>query len=196
MYTPKKFQITDENTIEAFISQNPFAILASENNKKIEVTHLPINRFNDGKLCGHVALANIHSKIDEEKEVCFVFNGEHAYISPRYYKSTFNVPTWNYSAIHIYGNVKYIEDNDKVLLLLKELTEIYEGQNGWKLPNEEKYNNLTKFIRFFEINVTSIEAKFKFSQNKSDEDIAEVIKSLEEDGQVEVARFMKNETGK
>jgi len=93
VYSPEAFKITDEKIIEEFIAKNPFAILTSENNGKIEVTHLPINRFKDGKLYGHLAKANIHSNIDEIKEVCFIFNGEHAYISPTYYK-TFNVSMW------------------------------------------------------------------------------------------------------
>ena len=194
MYTPEAFKITDENIIEEFIRNNPFAILTSENNGKIEVTHLPINRFKDGKLYGHLAKANIHSNIDETKEVCFIFNGEHAYISPTYYESTFNVPTWNYSAVHIYGNIQYIDDKEKVWELLNETTEIYEGQNGWKLPQEEKFKDLTKFIRFFEIRVTNIEAKFKFNQNKTKEDIEKVIQSLRDNKQIEVANFMEHIT--
>ncbi len=61
----------------------------------------------------------------------------------------------------------------KLLKLLNEVVEIYEGQNGWKLPQEDKFKDLTKFIRFFEINVTSIEAKF--NQNKTKKDIEKVI---------------------
>lgn len=194
MYTPEAFKITDENIIEEFIANNPFAILTSENNGKIEVTHLPINRFRDGKLYGHVAKANIHSNIDEEKEVCFIFNGEHAYISPTYYETAFNVPTWNYSAVHIYGNIQYIDDKEKVWELLNETTAIYEDQNGWKLPQEEKFKDLTKFIRFFEIKVTNIEAKFKFNQNKTKEDIEKVIQSLRDNKQIAVANFMEHIT--
>ena len=192
MYSPDAFKITDENIIEEFIAQNPFAILTSENNGKIEVTHLPINRFKDGKLYGHLAKANTHSNIDETKEVCFIFNGAHAYISPTYYETSFNVPTWNYSAVHIYGNIKYINDDQKVWELLTETTEIYEGQNGWKLPQEEKFKDLTKFLSFFEINVTNIEAKFKFNQNKSKEDIKKVIQSLKDNKQIEVASLMEH----
>ena len=191
MYSPDIFKITDENIIEEFIAKNPFAILTSENNGKIEITHLPINRFKDGKLYGHLAKANIHANIDDIKEVCFIFNGEHAYISPTYYKSTFNVPTWNYSTVHIYGNIKYIDESEKVWQLLHETTEIYEGQNGWKLAEKEKFKDLTKFLRFFEINVINIEAKFKFSQNKSQEDIDKVIQCLKDNKQIEVANFME-----
>ena len=191
MYSPEAFKITDPNIIEEFISKNPFAILTSENNGKIEITHLPINRFKDDKLYGHIAKANIHSNINEEQEVCFIFNGEHAYVSPKYYESTFNVPTWNYSAVHIYGKIEYINDNEKVWQLLQETTEIYEGPNGWKLPQEKKFQDLTQFIRFFRINITHIEAKFKFNQNKTKEDIEKVIQSLRNNKQIEVANFMK-----
>ena len=194
MYTPEAFNITDKKMIEEFIAKNPFAILTSEENGKIEVTHLPINRFKDAKLYGHLAKANIHSNIDETKEVCFIFSGEHTYISPTYYETTFNVPTWNYSAVHIYGNVKYIDDTEKVWDLLNETTMIYEGKDGWKLPQEEKFKDLTKYIRFFEINVTNIEAKFKFNQNKSREDIEKVIQSLRDKKQIEVADFMEHIT--
>ena len=194
MYSLEAFKITDENIIEEFIAKNPFAILTSEHNRKIEVTHLPINRLKDGKLYGHLAKANIHSNIDETKEVCFIFNGEHAYISPTYYETPFHVPTWNYSAVHIYGNIKYIDDNEQVWNLLNEMTEIYESENGWKLPQEEKFKDLTKFIRFFEINITDIEAKFKFNQNKTKEDIEKVIQSLKDGEQIEVANFMEHIT--
>jgi len=178
MYSPKAFKITDKALIEEFIEANPFAILTSEHNGKIKVTHLPINRLKDGKFYGHIAKANDHANIDINKEVCFIFNGEHAYISPSYYTSSFNVPTWNYSTVHIYGNLHYIEDKNHVWEILKETTEIYEGNDGWKLPEEKEFQNLTQSIRCFEIQVSHIEAKFKFNQNKSSEDIESVINSL------------------
>jgi transcriptional regulator len=194
VYSPEAFKITDEKSIEAFIAKHPFAILTSERNGKIEVTHLPINRFKDGKLYGHIAKENIHANIDEEKEVCFIFTGEHAYISPNYYASTFNVPTWNYSTVHVYGKIQYIDNTEKIWQLLKETTEIYEGKDGWKLPQEEKFKELIGFIRFFEIIVTNIEAKFKFNQNKTQEDIEKVIQSLRDNEQIEVADFMESVT--
>jgi len=38
VYSPEAFKITDKE----IIAKNPFAILTSENNGKIEITHLPI----------------------------------------------------------------------------------------------------------------------------------------------------------
>ena len=191
MYTPKAFKITDEVVINQFIKDNPFAILTSCEKEKIEVTHLPIFRLNDGKLYGHISKNNAHASIDKEKEVCFIFNGQHAYISPNYYVSEFNVPTWNYSAVHVYGRMKYIDDPKQTWLLLEEFTKYQEREEGWKLPAEEKYKALADFIRFFEIDVTYIEAKFKFSQNKSIEDIEKVIMNLRDNGQKKLADFIE-----
>jgi len=191
LYLPDVFKVTDENIIEEFISKYPFAMLTSQINGKIEVTHLPINRFKDGKLYGHVSLNNIHSNIDKEDEVCFIFNGAHAYISPKYYETEFNVPTWNYSTVHIYGKIEYINNDEEVWKLLSETTEIYEGKDGWNLPNEDKFKDLAKYIRFFEINITNIEAKFKFSQNKTKEDVLKVIHCLKDNNQIEASDFME-----
>jgi len=196
MYSPKSFQITDQTIIEEFIKANPFATLTSEHNGKIQVTHLPINRLKDGKLYGHVAKANEHASISSTQEVCFIFNGPHAYISPTYYQSSFNVPTWNYSAVHMYGNIHYIDNQDKVWNLLQQTTETYEGKSGWQLPEKKEFQGLTQAIRFFEIKVTRVEAKFKFNQNKSSEDIENVINSLKKSGQIEVSNFMEKVTKK
>lgn len=62
------------------------------------------------------------------------------------------------------------------------------------MPEEEKFKDLTKFLSFFEVNVTNIEAKFKFNQNKSKEDIEKVIQSLKNNKQIEVASFMEHIT--
>ena len=42
MYTPEAFNITDENIIEEFIAKNPFAILISEENGKIEIIYFSL----------------------------------------------------------------------------------------------------------------------------------------------------------
>ena len=91
----------------------------------------------------------------------------------------------------MFRGFNYIDDREKVWELLKEITEVYENTNGWKLPEEEKFKDLTSYIRFFSIDIKNIEAKFKFSQNKSKEDIESVIRSLEKNNQTKVANFMQ-----
>lgn len=191
MYIPESFKVEDQHVIEKFINKYPFAILTSVHQGKILATHLPITRLKDGKLYGHIAKANPQSNLTSDDEICVIFSGEHAYISPTYYVSSFVAPTWNYSAVHLYGTVDFIDDYEMTWKLIAEQTEIYEGQDGWKLPNDQELKELIEFLRFFEIKVIHVEAKFKFNQNKSSEDQFSVIDSLKKDDKEQVAKFME-----
>jgi transcriptional regulator len=191
MYTPEPFNIDDQRTIGAFIRANPLATVAAHIDGKTEATHIPIDRLSDGSYYGHLARNNPLSRVDKNQELLVIFTGPHAYISPTMYASEFNVPTWNYSAVHCYGHIAFIDDAARTWELFQELVERYEGRDGWKLPNEERFRNLLGHIRFFEFHVERIEAKFKFSQNKPDADVARVISGLRAEGNREAADFME-----
>jgi transcriptional regulator len=194
MYLPEPFKTTDDSSIHEFIKSNPFATVVSNIDERIEATHMPIDRFQDGKYYGHFALNNPQTGIKDTQDVLLIFAGPHAYVSPTMYASDFNVPTWNYSAVHCYGNIHFIDDEANIWALFNELVERYEGKEGWKLPGDERFKNLTKHIRFFEFKVKRIEAKFKFNQNKSDEDIESVITELRSAGNKDAADFMERIT--
>ena len=196
MYTPKTFKVEDGQQIEEFLAANPFAILISAIDGKIEATHLPINRFGNGKWYGHIAKANQQIEIKDFEEVCLIFSGPHTYVSPNYYKTDFNVPTWNYSAVHYYGKIMFIDDEALSWKLIQELVELHEGENGWRVPKDEKYKNLTNHIRFFEFIPSKLEAAFKFNQNKTREDIQSVIEAMKNSNKLEVAEFMTRVTNR
>ncbi len=53
-------------------------------------------------LTGHWARPNPQWRDIESQRVLFMFQGPHAYISPRWYADTTKqVPTWNYVAAHV-----------------------------------------------------------------------------------------------
>jgi transcriptional regulator len=110
------------------------------------------------------------------------------------YVSDITPPTWNYSAVHCYGNIHFIDDETEIRNLFHELVERYEGKDGWKLTDEKKFKDLIKFVRFFEFKIENIEAKFKFNQNISDEDIKSVISGLRGVGIKNAADFMERIT--
>lgn len=175
MYSPKSFIVEDPAVIRDIVEKNPFAIMVTSDST---ITHLPINQFADGKLYGHCARANNHAKQEVGTKVVAIFTGPHAYISPRYYSSEFNVPTWNYAAVHCHAEIHYIDDNDIAWNLFKEMVEIYEGKDGWVLPEEDTYKDLLNGIRFFELRNPRYEAKAKFNQNKQSDDVVSVIEHL------------------
>jgi transcriptional regulator len=190
MYIPQAFRMEDPHQIEAFLKDNPFAVLITADDGHIHATHLPILRFKDGKLYGHIAKANPQAEVAENASVLVIFSGPHAYIRPKWYRSDFNLPTWNYGAVHCQGRIVFIEEPSKVWSLLKEMVEILEGKGGWRLSEGKGYDKLISGIRFFEFIATKTEAQFKLSQNKKPDGIAGVIEGLRSDGYTDIAEFM------
>ena len=131
MYPPKPFKVDDPDTIWSFIEKYPFAILFTKDG---HLTHLPINRFSDGNLYGHCARANAQANLKKGTDVTAVFLGPHAYISPHFYSSDFNVPTWNYSAVHCQAMISYIDDESEVWQLLTEWSLFLREKTGGNFP--------------------------------------------------------------
>jgi transcriptional regulator len=190
MYTPKAFNIDEPEWIEAFMAVHSFATLTAVVAGEVEATHVPLNRLG-GDICGHVAVGNALARLEDGTTATAIFHGPHAYISPRYYHTEFNVPTWNYAAVHCRGRLRYIDDPTAVWRLFHEMVAVYEGREGWHLPAEDRYQAMLKGIRFFCLEECRFEAKAKFSQNKGRDDIAAVVEALEAGGQKEVADLMR-----
>jgi transcriptional regulator len=137
------------------------------------------------KLLGHLARRNpqwVHFRGNQS--VLAIFNGPHSYITPSWYVSGRDVPTWNYAVVHASGPVKLIEDFDGLTDILKKMTARFEsGPRRWEfeLPDDlTDASALTSAIVGFELLAEKIDAKFKLSQNRSKEDQQGVVEGLSE----------------
>jgi len=176
MYIPKSFKITEKEAF-TFILSNAFGQLISTHQGRLVSSHLPflIDQKQNLLSC-HLAKANPQWQQLENQEVLVSFQGPHDYISPSWYQSG-GVPTWNYQAVHVYGQVKIIHHADRLKKLVNQLTEIYES--NFKQPWLPEYNPaMLKAIVGVEISITEIQGKYKLSQNKSQQDQTNVIQQL------------------
>jgi transcriptional regulator len=187
VYLPSAFQENDLETIRAFVRRHDFGILLTQGAGGWGVTHLPLlleGRPDGGDaLRGHVARANPHwREFESGREALVVFQGPHGYVSPTWYASQANVPTWNYATVHAYGSPRILEDPAETRRLLEDLTLRYEGaeSDSWRLSDlpEEYLDRMTRAIVGFEMPVSRWEAKFKLSQNRSEEDRRRVAEGL------------------
>ena len=64
---------------------------------------------NGTKVLAHVARQNPQHAEIEGQEVLITLTGPHDYLSPSWYSGP-GVPTWNYQAVHIYGQCRVIND--------------------------------------------------------------------------------------
>jgi transcriptional regulator len=198
MYIPKHFKVEDEDMIYEFITKHSFATLFSQHNGSPYATHLPLilNR-DEGVLSGHFARPNSQWKDIEKQEVLAIFHGPHSYISPSWYETNQAVPTWNYVSVHVYGTVELIQNDEELMMSLKEMVQIYEAPtSSYKIDesNTEYVKGLKRGVVGFKLTINKIEGKWKLSQNHSEERQHLIIKNLEEsssDQTKQIADLMK-----
>jgi transcriptional regulator len=207
VYIPEHFRLRHDDDAISFMRANPFAILISSTESGPFATHLPLfvqpqKEGQDVLLRGHVAKANPHWRYLEQQAQCLtIFHGPHSYISPSNYTARESVPTWNYAAVHVYGNARVFSADSsehEVHAMLQDLTNTFEPayRQQWDGLSAKYRDNMLRQIVGFEIVATSVEGKFKLSQNRPREDQAKVIASLEnaEDSAVSgVSRLMREQ---
>ncbi len=204
MYIPKAFVETDTEKLFDFIEANSFGILFSQRNGQPFATHLPflLERSSEstGWLWGHMARANPHWH-DLEGEILVVFPGPHAYISPAWYEEDQTVPTWNYVAVHVYGQISLIDDNEQLLKIVAESAKFYEAARPapWTLDTAQEYiHKLLKGIVGFKIEITRLEGKWKLNQNHSSirqEKVVNALRQLPGQNSQEIAQLMAGNLG-
>lgn len=183
MYTPKLNRKENTEELHAFIRMNGFGILVSTVAGKPWASHIPLLLSADGKkLSGHIARGNKQWKEwNTETEILAIFSGPHTYISSSWYDHE-NVPTWNYIAVHVYGQLKILSDQE-LLHSLKELTDKYEKQSERPVSVEKMNPDFVKKemlgIVGFEIEITKIEATYKLSQNRDAKNHDAIVSQLE-----------------
>jgi transcriptional regulator len=204
VYIPEYFRVRDHEDAIKFMRANPFAILISSTESGPFATHLPIFvRAEKGEekiiLRGHVAKANPHWRYLEQDPQCLtIFHGPHSYISPSNYAARESVPTWNYGAVHLYGNAQVFSSPETLQGILHELMQTFEPVYAlqWASLDEAYRERMLRQIVGLEIEVTKVEAKFKLGQNRPREDQQNMIASLEKADDTAasgVARLMKDQ---
>ncbi len=186
MHIPKYYREEDRERIVAFLKANSFPTLVSRDGEKLAATHLPVEVIEnaDGSLTilGHMSRANPQWKSFGEQEVLLIFQGPHAYISPRWYNHV-NVPTWNYVNVHVYGRARMVA-GEELKSLLSGLVGRHEVDTGYSLESlpADYVEKEMKGVAGFALEVTRLEAASKLSQNRDDESHASIIRHLEERG--------------
>ena len=133
MYIPKINQLDHMDEIFALMEAYSFATVVTTDEQGLPfATHMPVltnrSRGPYGTLISHIARANPQWRhFSKNEEVLVIFHGPHAYISPSWYTGEFNVPTWNYMAVHAYGRPRIVEEKETLQQMLTELVSHFEA---------------------------------------------------------------------
>ncbi len=182
MYSRPSFKMTEQQCFK-FLGSHFLGQLITSTNGYIIQTYVPfiIDKENSC-LYGHIAKQNKQVEaLNAADDLIVTFLGEDAYISPSWYQSTEQVPTWNYQAVEIKGKAQLL-DQQGTLFVVDRLSQIHESQftDPWLIGklSENKINAMLKAIVGFRIEITEIKGHSKMSQNKDVQDIQGVIDGL------------------
>jgi len=110
-------------------------------------------------------------------------NGADAYVSPDWYASPDQVPTWLYQSVHLTGTVRQLSDSE-LAAHLDVLSAKFESWLAPKLPwtsskmTAGRLDAMKKAIVGLVMSVDEVEGSFKLNQHKSDIDHVAVTTAL------------------
>ncbi len=173
MYLPRAFAETDLTSLDALVQADPFVTLITIGSDGAPlVSHIPILYRRDGSevlIEGHWAKPNPQSQHGDEALI--VVHGPHAYVSPSWYpdkESAARVPTWNYAIAHLRGRLERFDDEASLADVVSRLSDRFEASVGsdWRFePERQDHRSQLRGIVGFRLVPSSIEMKFKLSQN-------------------------------
>ncbi|RCS59191.1 FMN-binding negative transcriptional regulator [Parvibium lacunae] len=178
MYLPAHFQHTDPAHLLEVMQAHSFATVIHQAEGHVVANHIPLlvtaptEANGPWRLQGHCAANNPLAALPEGASILVVFQGPHAYVSPRAYAQRESVPTWNYIAVHMQGTLNWVRDSAEQEATMWALIAHYDAAY---LPQYDSLSaeykaRMLGAIAAFEISANQVEGKFKLSQNKSPAD--------------------------
>ena len=124
----------------------------------------------EGRLVGHLAKQNAHSRVLNNTGAIVTFMGPHGYISPTWYESKGGVPTWNYAAVTVRGRCTIFTDKPRLKDLVERMSEKYEVANksSWDMSYADV---MLEHIVGLDLKIEDIHFKAKLSQNRTQNEV-------------------------
>lgn len=193
MYQPSHFREDRIEVQHQLIEAHPLGLLISISAEGPVANSVPFllqrQMGEMGALQTHMARANTQWKSVDGQNVLIVFQGPHGYISPSHYETKREtgkvVPTWNYAMVqvrgvaHVHEDTAWLEKQIAVLTMAHEATR----EMPWAADDAPRpfIESQLKGIVGVEIEIASIEGKWKVSQNRNEADRRGVAEGLSDE---------------
>jgi transcriptional regulator len=187
MYTPPMFK-PDRAASLAFAQARGFGLVCAWDGAKPIASSLPfyLTFADDGTphAAFHVARQNPLAKLaGGTGSWLLAVTGADAYVSPDWYVSPDQVPTWLYEAVHLTGPVRTLSDDE----LAQQIDTLSAKFEDWLMPKKSwtsskmtvaRLDTLKKAIVGLVMTVEEVEGSFKLNQHKSDADHTAIASAL------------------
>jgi len=173
MHPNPKFAWTDEDAMRAFVNRAGFAQIVAVADGRPVSAHAPLVVAPDGAVRFHLSRGNRLTALLDEAPVLATVMGAHFYVSPDWYGSEDQVPTWNYRLVEIEGVARKL-DEAGLRDLLDGLSAAQEEQlapkPAWTTGkmDQQKLDMMVRAITGFSIDSPRYRGALKMGQNKSE----------------------------
>lgn len=173
MHPNLAFRSTKAEVTLEFLHAYGFGTLSVNGEDGPLMAHIPFWISADGtRVEGHLARSNpiLRALKTAPQKAVLAVMGPHSYISPDWYEIGDQVPTWNYVAAHLRGDLA-LEPAQSLPGHLARLSARFESQpglSGWTMDKvaPEAMDKLLRMIVPVSLTGISIDATWKLGQNK------------------------------
>jgi transcriptional regulator len=193
MHPNRAFHSSDEGEMLAFIGEVAFATICVDGPALV---HAPLMVAGPDSLIFHVSLGNrALDRLEGARAIASVL-GPDCYISPDWYESSDQVPTWNYVALEAEGPLRRL-DRAELPDMLDRLTRLHEERlapkPAWTRDEmaPARFEGLVNAIAGFELKIEALRGTRKLGQHKGLADrrrVADALAALGRDAEAELMR--------
>jgi transcriptional regulator len=194
-------QVPAEDSL-AFAKARGFGTLCLNGDAGPIMAHVPFVVTESGGLSAliHLARSNAIARSALPAPAVLAVMGPESYISPDWYGAVDQVPTWNYVAVHLRGQLEPLPD-EALRPMADELSAVFEARLAPKRPwtsakmSDEAMVRMMRMILPFRLVIEGVEGTWKLGQNKTPEQRAGAVAGLEAweepSPRAELARLMR-----
>jgi transcriptional regulator len=197
VHPDSKFRWTDRDAMRVFVGDARFGMLFADTPAGPCVAHVPVVWLDEGRIGFHLSRGNRLAAHLDGARALFVVNGPHGYVSPDWYGLDDQVPTWNYVAVELEGDVRAIAP-DRLPALIDALSLDSEARLAPKpvwtrdKMRDGLFDRMLGAITGYELTVADWRGTRKLGQNKAAPARLAAAQGLENAGDDGIAALMRD----
>ena len=170
MHPSRAFVWDDRDAMLAFAAETSFCTIAADGPL---IAHAPVVVSGPDRLRFHLSRSNRAAAAFDGKRAILSFLGPEAYVSPDWYGSADQVPTWNYLAVEAEGPLRRLDEAE-----LSDLLDTLSAEHERRLaPKPDwtrakmspgRFEAMLKAIVGFEMDIEALRGTRKLGQNKAE----------------------------
>jgi acetyl esterase/lipase/predicted FMN-binding regulatory protein PaiB len=198
------FASRHSDDLSQLVQQQPLAWIVSGAPGAQQATPLPIQLLCDAEgrpktLLGHFARSNAQLQaVAADGRATVLLIGPHGYVSPSWFNDRTRAPTWNMAWAMLDVQIELHDSKADADRLIGGLAaQLEEGRPGaWRIEEMgPRYHGLATAVVGFEAHVLAVKSSFKLGQDERDDVFHDILRALDINGDVALAKWMRRFSG-